>query len=189
MIRTSASVLLVLITAAGLPAQTGAPPLPRLSLVPQYGAAFNHSKGAGGAFMASLVAEVPLTRAVALTAEATAATQGEPTWACPALPGGECVIPAELRSTAAAGLVARPLGSARIAPYAGVAGGMARWAREEESGLAPLAVARAGLDVQVSGPVGIRAEVVRRVAWTGTPHGNPLHADYVSLGARFAIRR
>lgn len=83
----------------------------------------------------------------------------------------------------------RPLRVGPLEPYAGVSGGVARWVRISERGVAPMAALRAGLDLRVAGPFGVRADIVRRVTWADTPDASPMHADVFSLGAWFAVRR
>lgn len=139
--------------------------------------------------LAALVAEMSVGRGWSLAAEWTRPYGGYAIRVCPAVEGVECVIGAELRSTGAVGVMARPVRVGPLEPYAGVSVGAARWAYEWDSGVAPMAAARAGLDVRIAGPVGLRADFVRRVAWTDTPNGSPMHTDMLSLGMRFALRR
>ena len=170
-------------------AQEGGAPRTRAIVTPQIGAVVNHSRGGELNVLASLVAEMPVGRGVSLAAEWTRPYGGYALRVCPGFEASECYVGAELRSSVAAGVMVRPGRLGPLEPYAGVSAGAARWAYEFDSNIAPMAVARAGLDVQIAGPVGLRADLVRRVAWTGTPNGSPMHADMVSLGARIAFRR
>lgn len=183
-VRTAFAAALLL-AAKGLSAQAA----PRALLVPQIGAAVHHSDGADVTTMASLAAELPVGAGWSLMAEGTLAMGDYAMTACPFRPGEPCLIPAAIRSGAAAGVVVRPFRLGRLAPYAGVSAGVARWERNDDTGTAPLASLRAGVDVRVAGPFGVRADLVRRLAWTDTPRGSPLYADVLSLGASFAFRR
>lgn len=180
---SSAAAALLLLSASPLSAQA------RAVLVPQVGAIVNWAEGTDASAMASLVAELPLGSAWSLTGEATTALGGEVLWACPSLPEAVCVIPAAIRQGAAAGVVAHPVRTRALSLYAGASAGAARWTWNEESGTAPMASLRAGMDVQIAGPFGIRAELVRRIVWAEVPNVSSLQADVFSLGARFALRR
>lgn len=185
---TLALAALVLALAAPLAAQTGSPADTRLVVVPQFGVPVGASRGADFVARTAIVAELPITRGWSAMGEGMAAL-GHEHWACPAMPGFECIIPTSLRLGVSAGVVAYPGRVGPLAPFAGVSAGAARWTRNQESGVAPMATLRGGVDVQIAGPVGARVEFVRRMAWTGTRHGSPLHADALSIGARFALRR
>jgi hypothetical protein len=184
LVRTAIAAALLLV-ADGLEAQA----TPRALLVPQIGAAIHHSDGADVTTMASLAAEVPVGAGWSLMAEGMTAMADYAITACPFRPGEPCLIRAAIRSGAAAGVVVRPFRLGRVEPYAGVSAGVARWERNDDMGTAPLASLRAGVDVRVAGPFGVRADLVRRLAWTDTPSGSPLYADVFSLGASFALQR
>jgi hypothetical protein len=169
-------------------AQVDGAPRTRAIVTPQVGAVIGHSRGGEANVLASLMAEMPVGRGFSLAAEWTRPYGGYAIRACPAT-SFECDIGAELRSTGAVGVIARPVRVGPLEPYAGVSVGAARWAYDWNSGIAPMAVARAGLDVRIAGPVGLRADLVRRAAWTGTRNGSPMHTDMFSLGARIAFRR
>lgn len=164
-------------------------PRTRVIVAPQVGAVVGHSRGAEANVLASLVAELPVGGGFSLAAEWTRPYGGYAIHACPALADFECEIGAELRSSGAVGVMVRPVRLGPLEPYAGASVGAARWAFNWDSGIAPMAVARAGVDLQIAGPVGVRADLVRRVAWTDTPNGSPMHTDMFSLGARIAFRR
>jgi hypothetical protein len=160
---------------------------PRIVLAPQVGAVVSHSRGGEVSASAGLVAEVPVGRGWSVAGE----------WSRPygayAIPvcnvtQGPCVIGTELRVSGSLGVMVRPFDLGRLEPYAGVSAGAVRWSRPDESGVSPMASLRAGVDLQIAGPFGLRADLVRRVAWTDTPNGSPLHADMLSLGARIAFR-
>jgi hypothetical protein len=176
----------LLLLAEGLAAQSAASP--RLLAVPQLGAAIQQSRGAQMTAMASFAAEVPVGRGISLTAEGTTALGDYALTVCrqPELPCGALV---QMRSGAAVGVMARPFQWGRVAPYAGVSGGLARWARADLRGTAPLASLRAGVDVRVAGPFGVRADLARRVFRADEADGSAVHADMLSLGASFALRR
>ena len=161
LLSSSAAAALVLLASPPLAAQSGA----RTVLVPQVGAIVNAAQGTDASAMASLMAELPLGSGVSLTAEATTALGSEALWACPNLPGALCVIPGAIRQGAAAGVVVHPVQTRALSMYLGASGGAAWWTRNEESGSAPMASLRAGMDVQVAGPLGVRAELVRRIVW------------------------
>lgn len=179
----AAAAALVLLSASPVSSQA------RAVLVPQVGAIVNWAEGTDASAMASLTAELPLGGGVSLTAEATTALFDYASWACPSLPEAVCVIPAAIRQGAAVGVVAHPVRTRALSLYAGGSAGAARWTRNEEDGTAPMASLRAGMDVQVAGPFGIRAELVRRIVWAEVPGVSSLRADVFSLGARFALRR
>jgi hypothetical protein len=181
------SVSLAAFSTQGLAAQAGA--FPRVIVAPQVGAVVGHSSGSDANVAASVVAEMPVGRGWSLAAEWTRPYGGYAQRVCLAIEDVPCVIGAELRSAGGIGVVVRPVRVGPFEPYAGVSGGAARWARNDDSGVAPLASLRAGLDVHVAGPFGLRADLVRRVAWTDTPNGSPMHVDMFSVGARFAFRR
>lgn len=187
MLRSSLAAALLLLSAPNLFAQRA--PAARVVLVPQVGAIVNWSYGSDASAMASLVAEVPVHHAFSVTAEGTAALGKYANWACAALGDDVCIIPTAIRAGAAAGVVAHPVRLGRLVPYAGASYGFARWTQNQESGVAPMASLRAGLDLQIASAVGVRAELVRRIAWTSTPDAWPLHADVFSIGARVAIGR
>jgi hypothetical protein len=182
---SSFAAALVLLTASPVAAQGGA----RAVLVPQVGAVVNWAEGTDASAMASFTAELPLGGAWSLTAEATTALGKDLLWVCPSLPGALCVIPAAIRQGGAVGVVAQPIRTRALAVYAGVSAGAARWTRQEDADVAPMASLRAGMDVQVAGPFGIRAEVVRRIVWVDVPDVSTLRADVFSIGARFALPR
>jgi hypothetical protein len=185
LVRSAFAAAALLLAADRLAAQAQ----PRALLVPQVGAAVHHSDGADLTTVASLAVELPVGRGWSLMAEGMTAMTDHAITACPFLPGSECLIPAAFRSGAAAGVMVRPFQLGRLAPYAGVSAGVARWARNDDAGTAPLASLRAGMDVRVAGPFGVRADLVRRVAWTDTPEGDPLYADVFSVGASYALRK
>lgn len=169
--------------------QTEGAPRTRVILAPQMGAVVDHSRGAELNVLASVVAEMPMGRGWSLAGEWTRPYGGYAMRACPSLPNHECFVGAELRSSGSLGVMVRPVRVGSFEPYAGVSAGAVRWAYEFESGVAPMASARAGLDMHVVGPVGLRGDLVRRWAWTETPGATPIHTDMISVGARFAFRR
>lgn len=183
------STLLAVAAAAAQGASAQDAPRTRVIVAPQVGAVVSHSRGAEVNILASIVAEMPVGGGWPLAAEWTRPYAGYALRACPSLPDFECEIGAELRSSGAVGVMVRPVRVGPLEPYAGVSVGVARWAYDRDSGIAPMATARAGLDLQIAGPVGLRADLVRRVAWTDTPNGSPMHTDMLSLGARIAFRR
>lgn len=182
------SAALVLLGASSLRAQTDPSPA-RMILAPQVGGVVSHSAGTDEAAFASLTAEVPVSRMLSVAVEGTAMLGDVALRACPFHPGEPCRTGTELRSAAAAGVVARPVRLGPLVPYAGIAAGVARWARDEDRGTAPLAAVRAGLDLRIIGPFGVRADLVRRIAWADDPEASPLHMDVFSLGVSFALRR
>lgn len=185
----SLAVLLGAAAAQDLAAQADAGARPRWIVAPQVGGVVSHSRGAEVNAAASVIVEMPVGRGWSVSAEWTRPYGGFAERACPFV-DASCAIGAELRSAGAVGVMARPFRVGPFAPYAGVSGGVVRWTRSfHESGVAPLTALRAGVDVRVVGPVGLRADVVRRVAWTDAPTGSPLRADMFSLGARIDIRR
>lgn len=184
----SAVLAVAAVTARGVSAQTGEGGRARIIVAPQVGAVVSHSRGAQENAAATLVAEVPLGRGWSVAAEWMHPYGSYALQACPPFPGAGCVIGAELRSAGSVGVVVRPLRLGPLEPYAGVSTGIVRWAYNWDSGLAPMAALRTGIDLQVAGPFGLRAELVRRVAWTDSPNGSPLHTDMVSVGARIAFR-
>ena len=178
------------VAAQDVSAQTGDDAGTRVIVTPQVGAVVGHSRGGEVNAAATLVAEMPLGRGWSVAAEWMRPYGGYALRACPSLPdGGECVIGAELRSAGGVGVMVRPFRLGPLEPYAGVSAGAVRWAYNWDSGVSPMAALRAGVDLQVAGPFGLRADLVRRVAWTDTPNGSPLHTDMLSLGARIAFRR
>ena len=181
----AAAAAVLLLSAGELEAQSGT----RLILAPQVGGVVAHSEGAEADAFGSLVAEVQAGRRWSLSAEATTSMSRDVIRACPSLPEAVCRIGTDLRTAAAAGVVMRGPRLAVLEPYAGVSGGVARWSRVDERGYAPLAAARAGLDLRVVGPFGVRADFTRRMVWADTPEGSPLHTDVFSLGAWYAVRR
>jgi hypothetical protein len=185
-VRSALPVAALLLLADGLAAQSAVSP--RLLLVPQVGAPIQQSRGAQTGPMASLAAEVPVGRGVSLTAEGTAALGDYALTVChqPELPCGALV---QMRSGAAVGVTARPFQLGRVAPYVGVSGGVVRWAGDGLRGTAPLASLRAGVDVRVAGPFGVRADLVRRIFRADEADDSAVHADMLSLGASFALRR
>lgn len=170
-------------------AQTEGAPWSRIILAPQVGAVVDHSRGAEVNVLASVVGEMPVGRGISVAAEWTRPYGGYAIRVCPSLPSHECFVGAELRSSGSLGVMVRPVRLGSLEPYAGISAGAVRWAYEYESGVAPMATARAGLDVHVIGPVGLRGDLVRRWAWTETPGASPIHTDMFSIGARVAIRR
>ncbi|HEX6367859.1 MAG TPA: hypothetical protein VF006_02925 [Longimicrobium sp.] len=172
----------------GASAQEGPVPRARIIVAPQVGAVVDHSRGAELNVLASLVAEMPIGSGWSVAAEWTRPYGGYIERLCMASEA-ECETGAELRSSGALGVMVRPVRLGPLEPYAGVAGGAVRWARESRSGVARMASARAGLDVHVLGAFGLRADLVRRWAWTETPGATPLHTDMISLGARFSFGR
>lgn len=189
LVRSALLAAAVSASAGSSAAQEGGALRTRATLTPQVGAVVDHSPGGEANVLASLVAEVPVGRGWSLAAEWTRPYGGYALRSCPSLPDFECTIGAELRSSGAVGVMVRPVCLGPLEPYAGVSAGAARWAYQFDSGVAPMAAVRAGVDVRVAGPVGVRADVVRRVAWTGTLNGSPMHTDMLSLGARIAFRR
>jgi hypothetical protein len=185
LVRTASAAALLLL-ADGLAAQSA---VPRLVLAPQIGGAIQQSRGVEMRAMASLVAEVPVGRGVSLMAEGTAALGDYALTVCFQARTDGCGPLLDMRSAAAAGAMARPIRLGPVAPYAGVSGGVARWARGDARGTAPLASMRAGVDVRVAGPFGVRADLVRRILWTDQADESPVRADVLSLGASFALRR
>jgi hypothetical protein len=181
----SVSAATLLLLADGLAAQSAGSP--RLLVVPQVGAAVHQSADAQVMTMASLAAEVPVGRGVSLMVEGTAALTDQMLEVC--LDTAVCAAPTGIRSGATAGVVVRPFQLGRVTPYAGVSGGVARWAREDLRGTAPLASLRAGVDVRVAGPFGVRADLVRRIVWADESDESPVRADVLSIGASFALRR
>jgi hypothetical protein len=184
-----AALLAIAVSAAVQEAYAQDAPRTRVVVAPQVGAVVSHSRGGEANVLAALVAEMPVGGGFSLSAEWTRPYGGYAIRACAPMPGFECEIGAELRSSGAVGVLVRPVRLGPLEPYAGISAGAARWAFNRESGIAPMAVARAGLDLQIAGPVGLRADLVRRVAWTDTPNGSPMHTDMLSLGARIAFRR
>jgi hypothetical protein len=180
--------MLSAVAAQGATAQADGAPRSRIIVAPQLGLVVDHSASAERNVLASLTAEVPIGSAFSVTAEWTRPYGGYVEYGCRAIEG-DCFTGAELRSSGAVGLTVRPMRLGPLEPYAGVSGGAARWARNSESGVAGMAVMRAGLDVAVAGPFGVRADVVRRWAWADTPGSMPLRTDMVSIGARYAFRR
>jgi hypothetical protein len=170
-------------------AQEAATPRTRVLVAPQVGAVVGTSKGAEVNAIASVVAEVPIGSGVAFAAEWVRPYGGTAVRTCRFEADDECVIGAEVRSAGTIGLTLRPVRLGPLEPYAGVSAGVARWVRNEEWGVGPSAAVRAGLDVRVIGPVGVRADVVRRLAWANMRYGVPLRTDVLSLGARIAFRR
>jgi hypothetical protein len=158
-----------------------------ITIAPQVGVVVDHSRNAERNVLASVVAEMPVARGWSVTAEWTRPYGGYAERVCAI--EGDCFIGAELRSSGAVGVMVRPVRLGPLQPYAGVSGGAARWARNSESGVARMALMRAGLDVTVAGPLGLRADLVRRWAWAETPGTTPLHTDMISIGARYAFRR
>jgi hypothetical protein len=189
LVRTLLCAAVLSAAASGLAAQAGVASTPRLIVAPQVGPVVNHSRGGQLNVTASLVAEMPLGRGWSVAAEWTRPYGGYAERVCASHPGYDCIVGAELRSSGGVGVMARPVRVGSFEPYAGISAGAVRWARFNESGVAPMASFRAGLDVRVHGPFALRADVVRRVAWAGTPEGDPLSVDIVSLGAAFALRR
>lgn len=181
----SLSAAALLLLADGLAAQSV---LPRAMVVPQIGATFHQSRSSDVTIIASLAAEVPVARGVSVMAEGMMSTTDYLLRVCfDSL--SVCSAPTGLRSGVTAGLLARPFRLGRVAPYAGVSGGVARWARGQTNGNAPLASLRAGVDVQVAGPVGVRADLSRRLLWSDQADYSPVYADVLSLGASFSLRR
>lgn len=185
LVRSVFAAAVLLLLADGLAAQS----TPRALLVPQVGAAVYSSDDTDVTTMGSLAVELPVGRGWSLMAEGMAALYDHILWACPAIPGEPCRIPTDIRAGAAAGVVVRPFGLGRLQPYAGVSAGVARWERNDDTGTAPLASLRAGVDLRVAGPFGVRVDLARRLAWTHTPGGDPLIADVFSVGASYALRR
>ncbi len=179
----SASAAAFLLLAQGLAAQSA----PRVLVVPQVGTAVRSSFEMEQANMASLMAELRLNRFLSLTAEGTAAL-GDPArhW-CSGT--ASCFVPATIRSGAAAGVVVRPFQLGPVAPYAGGSLGVARWEQAEWGGNAPLATLRAGVDVRIAGPFGVRADVARRTFWSDEVSDMPSYTDVLSFGASFALGR
>lgn len=188
LVRSLSAGAALLVLADGLAAQ--APASTRVLLVPQMGAIVHPSEHADATPMASLAVEVPVGRGWSLMAEGTAATTDYLLRVCHGALAS-CTAPTGIRGGAAAGVVVRPLQRGRLQPYAGMSAGVARWVEGGERGNGPLASVRAGVDVRVAGPFGVRADLVRRVLWSGLGEAEyaSVHADVVSLGASFALRR
>jgi len=182
--RSVSAAAALLLLADNLAAQTA--PAPRILLVPQVGLAMNQSESPDLRSMASFMAEMPVSRRVSLMAEGTAALRARLLYVCIDSP---CSVPTEIRSGLAAGVVVRPFQLGRVTPYAGASTGVARWNRYEERGTAPLASLRAGVDVRIAGPFGVRADLVRRIVWAEDADVSPVRADVLSIGASFALRR
>lgn len=184
-IRSVSAAAALLLLVDGLAAQTAAPP--RILLVPQVGAAVHQSASADVTSMASLAAEMPVWRSVSLMAEGIAALREPLLHVC--MDDVLCSTPTGIRSGVAAGVIVRPFRLGPVSPYAGASGGVARWDRYEERGTAPLASLRAGVDVRIAGPFGVRADLVRRFVWADEADVSPVRADVLSIGASFALRR
>lgn len=184
-IRSVSAAAALLLLADGLAAQSAAPP--RILLVPQVGVAMNQSQSPDLRSMASFTAEMPVSRRVSLMAEWTAALRARLLYVCTL--DVPCSTPTEIRSGLAAGVVVRPFQLSRVTPYAGASTGVARWTRDGQRGTAPLASLRAGVDVRVAGPFGVRADLVRRIVWSEEADVSPVRADVLSIGASFALRR
>ncbi|HST60326.1 MAG TPA: hypothetical protein VLK84_16585 [Longimicrobium sp.] len=179
----SASASAFLLLAEGLAAQSA----PRVVVVPQVGTAVRNSFDMEQASMASLMAEWRPFRFLALTAEGTAALGDPKRHHCSGT--ASCFAPATIRSGATAGVVIRPFQLGPVAPYAGASLGVARWEQAEWGGNAPLATLRAGVDVRIAGPFGVRADVARRTVWSEEIGDTPAYTDVVSLGTSFAVGR
>jgi len=184
-IRSVSAAAALLLLANSLAAQTA--PAPRILLVPQVGAAVHQSPSADVTTMASLAAEMPVWRSVSLTAEGITALREPLLHVC--IDDVLCSTPTGIRSGVAAGVLVRPFQLGPVSPYAGASGGVARWDRYEERGTAPLASLRAGVDVRVAGPFGVRGDLVRRIVWSEEADSSSIHADMLSIGASFALRR
>lgn len=179
--------ILSALAAQGAIAQAGAAPWSRIIVTPQVGVVVDHSASAERNVLASLTAEMPISSVFSVATEWTRPYGGYAQYVCAI--EGDCFIGAELRSSGAVGVTVRPVRLGPLEPYAGVSGGAARWARNSESGVAGMAAMRAGVDVAVAGPFGVRADLVRRWAWADTPGSMPLRTDMISIGARYAFRR
>lgn len=173
------------VCAQGLAAQA-APP--RVILAPQVGAVVSHSRGGQVSAAAGLVAEVPVGRGWSVAGEWSRPYGAYAITVCHAA-AFECTSGTQLRVSGSLGVMVRPFRVGRLEPYAGISGGAVRWEHVSVSGVSPMASLRAGLDLQVTGPFGLRADLVRRMAWTDAPNGSPVRADMLSLGARIAFRR
>lgn len=182
LVHSLAAVLLLL--ANGLVAQT-APP--RSLLVPQFGAVVRNSEGDAFTTMASLAGELAVGRRVAVMAEGTTALMDPAIIVCHDVTS-VCRATTGIRAGAAAGVVVRPFQLGRFSPYAGASAGVARWARDGFRGMSPLTSVRAGVDVRVAGPFGVRADLVRRTIWPYEDERS-VHADVFSLGAAYALRQ
>jgi hypothetical protein len=178
----SVSVAALLLLAEGLAAQS----TPRVLLVPQVGAAVRNSFSMDQGSMASVMAEWRLLRFFSLTAEGTAALGDPVRRRCSDV--ASCFDPATIRTGAAAGVVVRPFQLGPVAPYAGASLGVARWEQADWDGSAPLATFRAGVDVRIAGPFGVRADVARRTFWSEEVGDTPSYTDVVSVGTSFAVR-
>ncbi|HYW11261.1 MAG TPA: hypothetical protein VE871_04870 [Longimicrobium sp.] len=178
----SASAAAFLLLAEGLAAQSA----PRVLVVPQVGTAVRNSFSMDQASMASLMAEWRPSRFFSLTAEGTAALGDPVRQRCSGL--ASCFVPATIRSGASAGVVVRPFQLGPLAPYAGASLGMARWEQGPWRGNAPLTTLRAGVDVRIAGPFGVRADVARRSFRSEEVGDTPSYTDVVSVGTSFAVR-
>ena len=175
--------------APGVLAQTESAPRTRLLVAPQVGGVVRTSTGGEVSALASVIAEAPVGSGLWLAAEWVRPYGGTAGRVCDFTEAGECIIGAEVRSAGGIGVTMRPVRLGPLEPYAGVSAGVARWVRNEEWAVGPMAAVRAGLDVRVIGPVAVRADVVRRAVWAQMKYGLPLHTDVLSLGARIAVRR
>ena len=184
LVRSALAAALLLLP-DGLAAQAADPP--RALLVPQVGAAVHQSRSSQMTSMASLAVELPVGHGVSLMAEGTAALTDHLLTVC--WDSAVCAAPTGIRSGATAGVVVRPFQLGRLAPYAGVSAGVARWARADFRGTGPLASLRAGVDARITGPFGVRADLVRRILWSDEADFSPVYADVLSVGASFALRR
>lgn len=177
----SASAAAFLLLAQGLAAQS----TPRVVVVPQVGAAVGSSFSMEKTSMATLTAEWRPSRFFALSAEGTMAL-GDPArrWC---LAASSCFVPATIRTGASAGVVVRPFQLGPVGPYAGASLGMARWEQDAWGGNAPMGTLRAGVDVRIAGPFGLRVDAARRTVWSEEIGDTPAYTDVVSLGTSFAL--
>jgi hypothetical protein len=185
LIRSFCAATALLLLADGLAAQGR----PAVRLIPQAGTTIHHSRGVTAASMGALAVEVPVWRGVSLTAEGTAALRDHPpTIRCnDAI--ASCWSPMGIRSGYSAGVMVHPFRIGPVAPYAGVSAGRAQWVHDVWSGDAPMASYRAGLDVRVAGPLGVRADLARRVVWSDESGYSALRSDVLSVGASFSLGR
>jgi hypothetical protein len=170
-------------------AQAEGTPRTRLLVAPQVGGVVHTSTGGEVSALVSVTAEAPVGSGLWIAAEWVRPYGGTAGRACDFTETGECIIGAEVRSAGGLGVTMRPVRLGPFEPYAGVSAGVARWVRNDEWAVGPMAAVRAGLDVRVIGPVGLRADLVRRAVWAQMKYGLPLHTDVLSLGAHIAVRR
>lgn len=182
-----AAAALALLAAPALHAQATIPTTPRIILTPHAGLVVGHSQGAAEAAFATVTAEMPLGGGWSATAEGMGNLSKYAIRVCAVQANEGCRMPTDMRWAGSVGVTARPFTLGPISPYAGVSGGAARWEQNGVFGTGPMAVARAGVDVRVAGPVGVRADVARRYVWVDG--ADDFRADVFSLGASFSVGR